>query len=692
MITDVKEEIKQSYFAAKPSNEAAGEILDRAKSFYNLMESNQYLDKLNNMWKAYYGAYGGTEGHQISFTGEQGELVQLPVNHFRNIAQNMHIMITGNRPIMEARALNTDYKSLSQTYLAQGILEYYMREKHLEDSLKKAVEMAIVLGSGYIKLEWNATAGEAYDYDEETRQFNYEGDLEFTNLSPYDVVVDGTKESAKDQTYITARTFKNKYDLMAKYPEFADKIKSLSTKSDYNNFRMVVWSNDVTDDVPVYEFFHKKTEALPEGRYMLFLDSDTVLLDIPLPYRTIPIFRISAADILGTPYGYTPMFDIYPIQEAANSIYSGIMTNQNAFLVQSLFVPNGADLALNSLGEGMNVYQGNAKPEPIQLTATPKEAFDFLQILVQSMETVSAVNSVVRGNPEASLKSGTALALIQSQALQFMSGLQQSYVKLIEDTGSSIIQILKDFAAAPRVIAIVGKNNRPLLKEFTGESVSSINRVVVDVGNALSRTTSGRVQMAEQLLQMKLLRSPEQYFQVLNTGRLDATYEGDMMELLLIKDENEKLLNGEVPLVSPVDQHSLHIREHKAVLANPELRQDPILAKAVMDHIEMHLNALRNTDPGLLQQVGETPLPPLEQMMGPPPGQPGAPQQGGQPTQESLQGSPMQDMMQPGQEGAINGGSIQNPMGENLPKLPKVPAQNLVNPELQEQALGNVGQ
>ena len=52
----------------------------------------------------------------------------------------------------------------------------------------------------------------------------------------------------------------------------------------------------------------------------------------------------------------------------------------------------------------------------------------------------------------------------------------------------------------------------------------------------------------------------------------------------------------------------------------------------------------------------------------------------------------MQDMMQPGQEGAINGGSIQNPMGENLPKLPKVPAQNLVNPELQEQALGNVGQ
>ena len=180
------------------------------------------------------------------------------------------------------------------------------------------------------------------------------------------------------------------------------------------------------------------------------------------------------------------------------------MTNQNAFLVQSLYVPRGADISVNTLGEGMNIVEGNAKPEPLQMSATPAEAFEFLKEIVQSMETLSGVNSVARGNPEASLKSGTALALVQSMALQFMSGLQQSYIKLIEDTGSSLIQILKDFAAAPRVIAIVGKNNRPLLREFTGESISAINRVVVDVGNPLSRSIAGRVQMAEQLLQIKL--------------------------------------------------------------------------------------------------------------------------------------------------------------------------------------------
>ena len=59
-------------------------------------------------------------------------------------------MITSSRPTMDARAINTDYKSYAQTYLANGILDYYMREKKLEDALKKATELAVVLGAGFI--------------------------------------------------------------------------------------------------------------------------------------------------------------------------------------------------------------------------------------------------------------------------------------------------------------------------------------------------------------------------------------------------------------------------------------------------------------------------------------------------------------------------------------------------------------
>lgn len=666
---------QDQYFAGMEAEKTASILLRRAQSFYTVMTSNAYIDKLRKMWRAYYGAYANDvgNGHQVSFTGEQGELTILPVNHFRNLASHMLVMVTSSRPTMEARAINTDYKSLAQTYLANGILDYYMREKRLEECLKKAVEMAIILGAGFIKMDWNATAGEAVDVDPDTNEFSYEGEIEFTNLSPLDVVVDGTKEEW-DNEWIMVRSFKNRHNLAAKYPEHADKIKSLPAKVESSIFRLALFTNDETDDIPVYEFYHKRTEAMPDGRYMLFLADDIVLLDTKMPYRHLPVFRISAGDILGTPYGYSPMFDVFPIQEGINSLYSTIMTNNNTFGVQNVFVPEGSNINVNSLEGGMNIITGTAKPEPLNLTETPAETYKFLEMLIQSAETISGVNSVARGNPEASLKSGTALALVQSMALQFVSGLQNSYVKLIEDVGTGLINNLKDFATAPKMVALVGKNNRPYLKEFVGEDLNAISRVIVDLGNPLSRTIAGRVQMAEQMLQMKLIQSPEQYFQVINTGRIESLYEGEMNELLLIKSENEQLLEGQNPIVSPLDQHRLHINEHKAVLADPDLRKDANLVKNTLDHIEAHVNALRNTDPGLLAIINEQPLPPVGGSQPNPQGM-----QSQQPPQGSMGGPIPEMMMQPGgmpQSGDMMMGPSANASLPNLPH-PAPPFENV---------------
>src|SRR5690606_22441740 len=133
---------------------------------------------------------------------------------------------------------------------------------------------------------------------------------------------------------------------------------------------------------------------------------------------------------------------------------------------------------------------------------------------------------------------GNALALVQSMALQYMSGLQQSYVQLIEDVGTGLIKMLQRFASVPRIAAIVGKSNRTEMREFSGDDLSRITRIVVDVGNPLSRTIAGRTEMGEHLLQMGLIKTPEQYFTILDTGRLDAMTDDTQSELYLIKAEN----------------------------------------------------------------------------------------------------------------------------------------------------------
>ena len=626
------------YFANQPAKEAVAVLRRRADDWFETLTNNNYLDKIKRCWLAYHGAYfddiGG--GHSITFGGEQGELAHLPVNHFRNIAQHILVMVTANRPSFQARSTNTDYKSLVQTNLANSLLDYYMREKRLEKNLRLAVEYAIVMGSGYIKMEWNATTGEIYDFNEETQTPIYEGDVVFTNLSPYDVVFDSTKETT-DLDWVITRSWKNKFDIAAKYPEFGDEIKALKTKSDMSKFKLIGSSFDKTVDIPVYEFYHKRTESMPEGRYLLYLDDDIVLSDAPMPYRDLPIYRISPSDILGTPYGYTSMFDLLPLQDAVNSLYSTALTNQNAFGVQNIYVPRGSDISINQLGGGLNVIEGNAqagKPEPLNLTQTPPEIFNFMQQLIGDMETLSGVSSVARGQPEPSLKSGNALALIQNQSLEFVSGLQGQYIQLIEDIGTGLVNLLKDFAAVPRVAAITGKHNKSEMKEFVGDDLESINRVIVDVGNALAQTTAGKVQIAEQLLQMMPEQmTPQKYINIMNTGQLDNMTDSVNDEVTLIQSENERLVDGTTDvLVIATDDHTLHIREHKSVLADPDLRLDAELVDRTLSHIQEHIRLLRETDADMLVLMQQQPL-------GPAGGSPAAPPgPGGQPNAQGMGG------------------------------------------------------
>lgn len=680
------------YFAAKPAEETAAVLAQKSNQWFRSLDSSGYLYKLRTMWAAYHGAYydNNANSHSIVFGGEQGELTQIAVNHLRNLAQHMLNMITSTRPMMQARAINTDYKSLVQTKLANGLLDYYMRDHRLEEYLKTACEYAIVFGSGYIKMEWNSTlnpggeeGGDPYDVNELGVPV-YPGDIDFMNLSPFDVMFDTNREDRKHEWVLT-RSFKNRFDLAAKYPELEQEILVLPTKSELLQYSNFGFSFDDTDLIPVYEFYHKRTESMPDGRYLLYLDEKVVLLDSPMPYRNLPVYCIAPSYYLGTPYGYTPMFDILPLQDAFNATYSTILTNQTAFGVQNIIIPKTADISITELAGGLNVIEANETNgqtiRPLNLTSTPKEIFDFCDMLEKTMETISGVNSVSRGNPDPNLRSGNALALVQSMTLQFMSGLQQSYVMMIEDLGTGIINVLKDHANIPRVATIVGKSNRSYIKEFTGDDLDSVNRVVVDIGNPLARTTAGRVEMAEQMMQMGVIKTPEQYFTVIDTGNLDVMTEDTQSQVYLVKDENENLVSGEPVIAVFTDDHVLHIKEHSAVLSNPELRFDPELVKRVTEHVQEHINLLRQTDPDTLKIMGQQPLSPM----------------GGSPANQNQQMPPANSMN--GQVPNVQGNqpptqvAEQGMAPENLPQPPGVPANLLPNPELQaQQGVGGLKQ
>ncbi len=610
----------EQYFATLEGSELIAELNAKVRQFLNSRSSLEQRWRRN--YRFYYNqhnnehmGWGATSLNAVELVGEQGELVKVSINQFRNILLHVLNLITGAAPAFQARATNDDAASLSKTRLANSILDFLMTDKDLEDIFETAVEHSLIFDSGYIKVEWDSQAGDpiALDFNEAPI---YSGDIKFSNPTAWDIVFDINKTQFRDNDWIIHRTHRNKYELAAQYPELKEKIYAACAQSDTNNVTDTEMSND---DIEVFEFFHKRIPSLmPEGRYVQYCGEECVLVDVGLPYYDIPIYQVSPGDDLASQFGYSVANDIAPIQEMINSEYSTIMSNHEAFGVQQVGIPREANVNVKEISGGMQIVEyditnGGGAPHGLNLTQTPVEIFQMLDHLVGDMETISGINSVVRGNPEASLKSGTALALVQNQALAYMNKLQKSYKHLMESVGTGAIRVFQMYANTERTISIVGKHHQSGLRTFKGEDLNEVKQVTVEMGNPLSRTVAGRIELAQQLINTGLIKTPEEYINVVETGELTSLTESVVSQLTLIRKENEDLLEGVGARALLVDDHRLHILEHATVLGDPQMRADLELSNMVLSHLQEHLQFLNHPGAtqllGLLGYTGMSPMP-----------------------------------------------------------------------------------
>lgn len=608
------------YFATKPVAEIGSELMDRVEGYYDFLLASGISSLWKNSHNQYYEAR--ISNGQLYQSGDHGEYLNMPANHYKSLLNHIKVLTTNQRPALKPRSVNTDTKSTSACKLASSLLDYYMREQKVERALRDSVDVGLKYGEAFTTVTWDMSLGEDYGVNPETNSIMKSGDLRVKTYLPHFVVRDYFNIKAEENLWYITVDFVNKYELAAKYPDMAKEI--VETTLNESMFVQIQHSLNAgfneSEVIALFTFVHKRSAALPDGRETIFIDDQIILSDGPLPYKYCPIYRLAPEEQDFCQFGYTVAFDILAIQEALTALYSCVATNQSTFAVQSILIPRGFNISVDSLTGGLNLIEydpGMGKPEPINLTMTSPEVFNFIKQLEQLMQILVGISDVNRGIVPPNIKSGNALALLASQAIEFNSGLQQSYVQLLEDVGSAIVYTLKDFAKNPRIATISGKYNQSYLEEFVGDDLQLVNRVQVDVANPMTKTLAGKIQLADSMVERGWIKNPQQYEMVMETGNLDYADEADIKELYQMRSENEMMMRGEKPIAVITDGHLQHIQEHKAVLSSPESRREPIVVKAVTDHMMEHINLLRTGDPVLLQMLGQQPVAPTQ-----PPSQP----------------------------------------------------------------------
>ena len=634
------------YFARLPSSECAQRCVELADAYYLEALRSGRLSLYRTSYYDYFESF--IVRGQLYRKGAQGEQVGITINNYHNLIKHRVTMACQQRLAYEPQAVDGSHSAMEQIRLAKGLLNLYTERPDIDidGTFRQATVYSQLFAESYVAALWDETKGKPVAMDTDTETLVPEGDVVLSVHDPLDVVRDIYRSnSKKDQWYILKEEC-NKVDLAVQYPQFEKDIMADSMAAIYKDRQIYPCYSPLSDIIWKWTLFHDRTIAVPQGRMLVYISDRLVLADGPLPeeYDGIPVHRMASEDLAGSPWGYTDSWDVLPICNAITRLHSTVLTNNVTFGLQHIIGPNDGNVTEAQLGIGLT-YIGydaskgpNYKIEALQLTKSAPETYTYINTLTQTAGTLMGINEVTRGNPDLVLKgaqSGAALALMSTQSVQFNSDLGKAYESLAERVGTAIIKMLAKRSVVPRQGRMLGMSGKPYSKSFQGSDLSMIDKVTVRTGNPLAQTTSGRLQIADSLLQGGFIKNRQDYMMVLETGSLDPLLESYDMEISLIKDENDAMGQGPIPDAIVFDNHVDHIAEHKTLLASVEARKNPQLIQTVTKHIQSHLDFLAgNAQHGpmnpILATIGNQPsLPPgtpdaivLPKMAAPPPGGP----------------------------------------------------------------------
>lgn len=670
-----------SYWAAVPTDQLADVIRAKCDQYLARLNEGGRVALMRKAERTYYGhdgEGGWNNSVAVTYGGEDGEITMLRVNHFRSIVQGLLAMTSKSRPAFDVMSLNNDAKSLSIAKLLNGILDGYYRLHGLEQVHVESNRAATIVGEGYTVLRWATWLGPkaakktrpVYDdggqpvvdveevpvIDESTgaetgevqtqetprteQVTMYGGDIEVASFHPIEIVRDLDAQNERDLKWALVPYRENVWDLAGRYPE--KRAELLSMRGSAELWPRSAWDGDGTtwqrpepnsDVVTTWYLYHPVTDALPNGRHSI-VTGRLVLHDGVMELPEVPVYACMPEREMATASGHSPQFDLLALQEVVDSIWSTMTTNQDAFGLQNILVPEDADMKEEMLARGLRVLKfktgpdgKGGKPEVMQMLAIPKDSYQLLELAKQTMEVLSGVNSVVRGDPPAEVKSGAALALVQSLAVAFNSQMQRAFTLHHERVATGVVKMLQRYADTPRVASVIGRTRKGALQRWSAESLRGIERVTVQIGNPVTDTTAGKQALADSYLAKGVITSPQEYEEVAQTGRLQPALESDDAAITNIREENELLAEGKPVQIALTDDHALHVREHRAVLDSQVVRTtQPEVVQLVNAHIAEHMQQWETMPPQLAvltKQSVMPPPPPPPMPMGPPGAPPG---------------------------------------------------------------------
>ena len=373
---------------------------------------------------------------------------------------------------------------------ANIICNHFNRKFKRETQLKERVRWACVCGTSYLKVYWDAKGiqtvpffdpmtGEVQGYQQMAI-----GDVREEILPAFDVFVDPTAKRDEDIRYMIHASVRPLSWFIDNYGDNGKRVTAdaiSGANGSYVDAYLEGGNGSGNGWVPastarlgqiesrrraaiVYEYWEKPNEQYPNGRYVVSTNTCLLYAGDWLYEKKdeFPFIPLRWQPRSGTTYGYSLGFDLCPLQQTYNRIYSRMQEqfeNQKDYVMVQKLSGIGAD-AFNNQSDGVDdasriyrkIYYNQASAPPViqRAPGIGQDLYPMLQMLEKDMMDIAGLHDVSQGMAQA----GTPAESVR--LLQRADNTQHSYIRAdIEISNAKIkeweVALTAQFGVAPFV-------------------------------------------------------------------------------------------------------------------------------------------------------------------------------------------------------------------------------------------------
>lgn len=500
------------------------------REFY---KGNQY-----SYWNKSYGSGGRLETEATDEGDKPHYKVRLTNNQVLPGVNHYVAQLTKNRPIIAASPDTGSDSDLKSAQMGSALWEYWWGSMYMTSKLQSALVNS-ALSQGYWFINWDALAGKSMTYmvgpdgqalvgpmwsdenldiyrdsireaaqqqgvdpDEAVKQFTKTisvGDIAIKVLPGENVLLDPAAATFEDASYAIIIENMSPEEAAARWPKAKGLEPDAILGDESLNLSGLSTENARNKNVRrVYHGFFRKSPALPQGRYVCWVEGpDVILHDDPwnLPHDELPLVKFPGLEKPNSPLDIPVTTATRPIQKDINRTISQVMEHKNLTMRPQLLAPTGSISERITSEPGRTFYfnpVNGAVPDWRKIPDLPGYVFEHLQEQERRLDRYFNRMPNQRDQLPARIDNADGIDIIQESVADQLSPTVQRLESALVRAGMIMVKLAQTYYAEERMLKIKGSNGAVQVKKFRNADLAGGFSFSAEAGSGLPRTRAGK--------------------------------------------------------------------------------------------------------------------------------------------------------------------------------------------------------